>query len=277
MNYYDSGDDGGATDGGIPLILLGGAAQVADTWKLHYNGFKRAGRRIFIPELRCQGRSTNLLSKYASVEQQISDLNFFVEYVAKTTNQDQFDFVGFSFGGRIAMTYSAFYPKKVNKLSITGVALNRGPVGEMIIQSWKESVAQQDMRAAAFSFIRNGYSASFIDKYAENLKNHVDVIVESNNPTHLHDLFVHSHRSDKNQDQWSISKSASQIENKRLQIVAGLEDRIASVHGSQDLVDLLREKGKGNEVRYETFESGHLVPFEVPQAWRKSILEFLES
>ena len=55
-----------------PLVILSGTAQSIQTWAPHVKHFSK-DRRVIIPELRGQG-ATTLLSKHASLTQQIHDL-----------------------------------------------------------------------------------------------------------------------------------------------------------------------------------------------------------
>ena len=106
--------------------------------------------------------------------------------------------VGFSLGGRVAICIAAFYPHLVNRLSVTGVPYCRPALGKIIIDSWAQLLSRNNTEDCAWSFLINGYSPDFIEKYEKKLPDYVDAIVESNDPKKLLDLILHGNSNKKN-------------------------------------------------------------------------------
>jgi len=250
-----------------PLLLLAGTAQTIGTYAGHVRELSRGDRRLIIPELRCQG-ATELLPEYANIEQHTRDLLQLLDRLGL----EKVDLVGFSFGGRVALSVAAKHPSRIKSLSITGVPLNRTSLGTLILESWRDGLSQTvpQMRACAWSFILNGYSASFVERYSDKMTSVVDQIVAANDPLKLATLIAQSHIADDSHP-FSVPSCAAQIAC-RTQVISAGEDRIAAPHTVKQLADAI----SGVSEYVEIPNAGHLVPFEQPTAWRKALIRFLD-
>ena len=183
---------------------------------------------------------------------------------------------GFSFGGRVALGFAASRPHLVgDKLSLTGVSAGRGGLGDLIIEGWRDSLRKGDMNGTAWSFVINGYSREYLERHSVDwLKTHVRSVADSADPGKLLDLISYSHEDDNLDTTFGVRQSASRLTQKKIQIIAAEEDRIASAQGSARLHEELRDR---NDCMYVEMEGGHLVPFENPRAWRNLILDFMKS
>ena len=184
MHYIDIGQSFNNTP---PLVILAGTAQTIATFGPHIRPISRT-RRLIIAELRGQGE-TELLSHHGTIDQHVKDF----ENLMKMLCIDRVDLAGFSFGGRIGLAIAKSNPTLVAKLSITGVPLVRPPLGRSILESWKEGLKEGHMSSCAWSFILNGYSAKFIEKYETKLPMFVNMVMKSNDAKKLYDLLVYSH------------------------------------------------------------------------------------
>ena len=99
-------------------------------------------------------------------------------------------------------------------------------------------------------------------------------VADSADPGKLLDLISYSHEDDNLDTTFGVRQSASRLTQKKIQIIAAEEDRIASAQGSARLHEELRDR---NDCMYVEMEGGHLVPFENPRAWRNLILDFMKS
>lgn len=241
-----------------PLVILCGTAQTISTFGPQIRPISRS-RRLIIPELRCQGQ-TDLLSQYGTIEQHVDDFYSLM----KVLNIKKIHLAGFSFGGRVGLAIAMKYPELVEKLSVTGVPLHRPPLGKAILDSWKDGLQHGQLLSCAWSFILNGYSPAFIEKYEAKLPSFVDMILKSNDPLKLYHLLTYSHVYD---DNFSVPFCASKIICP-VQVIGSTEDRIASLASVQALGDAI------NGSSLSIVEGGHLVPFESPQLWRKLMLDF---
>ena len=174
---------------------------------------------------------------------------------------------GFSFGGRISLAIAAYYPQHITRLSLTCVPYIRPPLGSLILQSWKEGLLEGHLRNCAWSFILNGYSASFIEKYRDRLPKFVDMIVAANDVEKLANLLVYGHVTVAD-DLHSIPACAAKIEIPT-QIIGATEDRIAGIESVRELANNI------NGSIFEEIKSGHLAPFENTFEWRKLLLDFM--
>ena len=69
VRVFDShANNASSSSSSFPLLLLGGTGQTISTYVPHIKHLSR-GRRLVIPELRCQGRHTELISLNSTVEQ----------------------------------------------------------------------------------------------------------------------------------------------------------------------------------------------------------------
>jgi pimeloyl-ACP methyl ester carboxylesterase len=245
-----------------PLMVLCGTAQTVNTYTQHLRTLT-ASRRVIIPELRCQG-TTELLSKFGSMEQHCND----VTSIMKSLGLNKVDLIGFSFGGRVALSLAAHKPHLVRKLSVTGVPLVRSSLGRFVLESWRQSLENNNIRDCAWSFILNGYSEEFIDKNQKALQTYVDIIVQSNpQPSRILDLITYSHVSD-DCPLYSIPACVDRVQCPT-QVIAGTSDRIAGFQNTKDLSAAIR-----NSI-FTEMSAGHLVPFERPIDWRQNVLSFM--
>jgi pimeloyl-ACP methyl ester carboxylesterase len=245
-----------------PLVLLGGTAQTILTFTPHMRNLSKS-RRLLIPELRCQGK-TELLSANSTVKQHVQDIE---KLLVALDIPDKVDIVGFSFGGRVALALAAHTPHLVARISVTGVPLTRPALGNLILQSWSESLPSE-FRSCAWSFVLNGYSPRFLERFHERLPTFVDMVMESNDPIKLASLMKCSHVTD-DADAYSVA-SCAKLVTCPVQVIGATEDRISGFSAVKQLSDIIKTSV------FEQMETGHLAPFEDPLHWRKMVLEYLQ-
>lgn len=185
-------------------------------------------------------------------------------------NIKKVDIVGFSFGGRVGCALAANVPSLVGRLSLTGVPLVRPALGSLIINSWRESMIEGNIRDSAWSFVLNGYNDSFIEQNHTKLEQFVDIVVKNNDPIKLRDLLVGS--NSQSQENYSVAFSAEKIICPT-QIIGCTHDRIAGLASVKDLDNVINKK----ESQFYEIESGHLAPFQKPIEWRQVVMNFIEN
>jgi pimeloyl-ACP methyl ester carboxylesterase len=203
MRYLDINNVNDVNNEKIPTLLLMGTAQTISTYGPHLRGLSR-NKRLIVPELRSQGE-TELLSKHCSMKQHVQDIVNFCNEM----NIKKVDIVGFSFGGRVACALAANNPSLLGRLSLTGVPLVRPALGSLIINSWKESMIEGNIRDSAWSFVLNGYNDTFIEQNHHKLEQFVDIVVKNNDPIKLRDLLLGS--NSQSQENYSVALSAEKI------------------------------------------------------------------
>jgi pimeloyl-ACP methyl ester carboxylesterase len=255
----------------LPVVILCGTAQSIQTWSSHLRYFSSLTRFV-IPELRCQG-STELLSSSSSLSQHVEDLYQFLQL----KELKKINLIGFSLGGRVGLAFASRYPDYVNKLSITGVPLTRPPLGHLILQSWKEGLDQKNYHATAWSCILNGFSTNFLIKNSKMVPTLVNNVLENNNMENLRDLLTNTLIDTSSSSMNKSSPSHQQYLERYLkqlscpiQVICGQEDRIAGSGSEKELASMVPF---GCYV--EIPDCGHLVPFEKPVVWRKTIVDFM--
>lgn len=125
-----------------------------------------------------------------------------------------------------------------------------------------------EFRACAWSFILNGYSSKFVEKFYDRLPQFVDMVIDSNDPEKLANLMRYSHINDVS-DEYSVPSCASKLRCP-VQIIGATEDRIAGI----DTVRMLADQIPGSI--FEEMETGHLAPFEDPMRWRNLVIKYLQ-
>jgi pimeloyl-ACP methyl ester carboxylesterase len=178
----------------------------------------------------------------------------------------QADLVGFSFGGRLALSIAAHHPQFATRISISGVPLKRPVLGSYILHSWIEGLEHGHLRHCAWSFLLNGYSEPFIIRNEKRLEKYVEMICASNCPDKIYHLISNSHVHHEDED--SILANAAQVMCPT-QIIGATQDRISGYDSVKDLADAI----KG--AQFHSIDSGHLSPFEKPVEWRSAVLDFL--
>jgi pimeloyl-ACP methyl ester carboxylesterase len=256
--YVDEEPPAGSSS--LPLVIIGGTAQTVNTFLSHIQAIRKK-RRLVIIEMRGQGQ-TDLDSSRCTMQQLVDDFSI----IMSKLQLPSIHLAGFSFGGRVALAFAATHPEIVNKLSITGVAVQRPFVGKMILKSWTDALSRGNMRECAWSFLLNGYSEPFLNKHQEKLLPYLDLIVAGNKQERLFDLLRCSHVTS-DDDPFSVKRSAERV-SCPVQIIAGRFDRIAGCNEVLALSEIIANSS------CVTLDTGHLVPFEDPMTWRKSILDF---
>mmetsp|Transcript_28872 Transcript_28872/g.41144 ORF Transcript_28872/g.41144 Transcript_28872/m.41144 type:complete len:340 (+) Transcript_28872:20-1039(+) len=281
LRYIDTGYKSDTSISLPPIVVLLGTAQTIETYTPHISYISKY-RRLIIPELRGQG-NTSLDSKHCAIHQHVLD---FTQFLSKL-NLSAVDLIGFSFGGRVAISVAAHYPSLVNKLSVTGVPYIRPALGTMIINSWAELLSNGHLRDCAWSLLLNGYSPEFIEKHHQKFACFVDMIVESNDSQKLYNLITQSNQSpsismdtdctiinsnsNNNNNNFSVSNCAKNI-CCPTQIIGSRLDRIASFDSVEELANHIP-----GAILQEVSSVGHLIPFEKPGEWRRLVLSFLSS
>lgn len=97
---------------GFPLLLLHGFTGDTSTWRPFSNRWSRHSK-IIIPDIIGHGKteSPNELNRY-QIEAAATDLKQMLDQLSI----DQVDLLGYSMGGRLALTFAVLFPERVRKL-----------------------------------------------------------------------------------------------------------------------------------------------------------------
>ncbi|MGD7044363.1 2-succinyl-6-hydroxy-2,4-cyclohexadiene-1-carboxylate synthase [Jeotgalibacillus proteolyticus] len=139
---------------GKPVLFLHGFTSDSSTWETIINKLSKSAMCIAI-DLPGHGKTVmphNDLSRF-SMEEVCRDLEFILEHL----NIRAADAVGYSMGGRTALSFAAFYPDKVRKLILESAS----PGLENTME--REARNKQDDQLA--QFILNEGIAAFVDRW----------------------------------------------------------------------------------------------------------------
>ena len=179
------------------------------------------------------------------------------------------DVVGFSLGGRIALALAAYKPHVVKRLSVTGVPLERPPLGDIIIESWLAGLySDEAFRGTAWSFVLNGFSEEYLKRNRRNIAHYVSKIYENNDYRNLKVLISQTHDRDDN----AAAANCAHLISCPVQVISASSDRISDTHQEKRLSDTI-ENSEFVEIR----GAGHLSPFEKPREWRGNVQRFMST
>lgn len=271
------------------LVILCGTAQSIPTWSLHTRQWAKT-RRVLIPELRSQGRTTSLLTEHCTLIQHVQDLKQFLEHSQLQLGKDQtVDLVGFSLGGRIGLSFAEAYPGRVRSVSVTGVPHQRPYLGQLILRSWMNGLQADDIEGTAMSFFENGLTPKFMKRNERSIRRMMDDVIAANDSKRLVQLLGKALESgalgmgvtpnDPDPDQAvSIMRGRLKL-HCRAQVIASEEDRLAGSNSERRLAEVIQEHHAipGYKCRFDKIlNCGHLAPFERPGEWRNLVLDFID-
>ncbi|PLS01978.1 2-succinyl-6-hydroxy-2,4-cyclohexadiene-1-carboxylate synthase [Neobacillus cucumis] len=141
---------------GIPLVLLHGFTGDASTWSSFFEEWSRHSRLI-VPDIIGHGKSDSPEElKHYQIESMADSLNIILDQIGV----NQIDLLGYSMGGRLALTFALLYPNRVRRLILESTSPG------LQTESERELRCMNDAKLAKF-IIDKGMT-SFVD-YWENI------------------------------------------------------------------------------------------------------------
>ena len=183
--------------------------------------------------------------------------------------EQQFDVVGFSLGGRIALAAATLADSKIARLHLTGVATERSLSGLVALQAWTDLTRSNNLQGFGWSALQTTYSPTFLHSNKDKLSGWVQYVCQSNSAAGLHALLEQTH-PESSSDLWHVSSMAERSSVKG-RLVVGECDVMAPLPNACALANAL-----GWDPPHVVPGCGHAVPIENPRAWRQSVLEFLD-
>jgi 2-succinyl-6-hydroxy-2,4-cyclohexadiene-1-carboxylate synthase len=119
---------------GFPLLLLHGFTGDSSTWTPFCTAWGKHSKLI-IPDIIGHGRSDSPedINRY-EIEAAAGDLNLLLN----TLEIEQIDLLGYSMGGRLALTFTILYPDRVRKLILESASPGLGTEEERIQRRMKD-------------------------------------------------------------------------------------------------------------------------------------------
>jgi pimeloyl-ACP methyl ester carboxylesterase len=245
------------------LVLLGGMTQTISSWSGQIRPLS-ASRPVLAYEARGQGQPRIPVDD-CSFARHVDD---FVALVRVLELPTPLDLCGFSFGGRVCLAIAATHPELVRKLVVTGVALERGVVGRLIVEGWMSTLRTGDLETLARVSLTDTLGPPYLEEHAEQIEGVIAASIQRNSVEGIRALFEHTTKLPADSP-WRSSALASRVRCPAL-VMGGAHDRVAAPDDVAALAECL-----GGEHRNFP-DAGHTVPIEAAVAWRAAVEEFLQ-
>jgi len=218
-------------------------------------------------ELRGQGQTELSLAR-VDLAQQAADLSHVLDALEL---RDPIDLCGFSFGGRVAITFAATYPQRIRRLIVTGVGSGRSALAKVILRGWQATAQTGDLAALGWVSLADTLGPAYLARHEGLLPAMVKAVTERNRPEALASLFAQTFDTtlaEGGPPTLPLLSEAKRVEAPCLAL-AGDADRLVP---RDDLVELAHALGAEFAI---LAGSGHTAPIEVPEDWRLRVLGFL--
>ncbi len=247
-----------------PLVLVGGMTQTVSSWGGQLRPLSRT-RDVMAYEARGQG-STELSVQQVDLGRHAED---FVALVDALQLPTPVDLCGFSFGGRVSLAIAATHPHLVRRLVLSGVGMDRGVVGRLIVDGWIAALATGDLEALARVSLVDIMGPTYLEAHADLIDPMVRAMVQRNSYERIHALFTQTLRPPLDSP-WTSEALAARVRCPTL-VMGGQLDRLAP---PREVAELARRL----DGQHQTIpDVGHTIPIEAAEAWRAALVEFLDA
>lgn len=244
------------------LVLIGGMTQTLASWGGQMQPLSRT-RPVLAYEARGQGE-TELSLEDVSLPRQADDLNALLSALDR---HEPVDVCGFSFGGRVALAFADRHPGRVRRLVLSGVGMDRGVVGRLIVQGWIATLATGDLEALARVSLPDIVGPAYLEKYVALVEPMVKAVVQRNSYAGIAALFRQT--LGRRDPEWSAAALAERVRLPAL-VMGGALDRLAPPAEVEALARAL-------DARHRVFpDAGHTIPIEAREAWHDAVVAFLD-
>lgn len=247
---------------GTPLVLLGGMTQTLASWSGQLRPMS-AKRSVLAYEARGQG-GTVLSVQDCGFERHVADF----EALLDAKGLDVVDLAGFSFGGRVSLAVAATLPHRIRRLVVSGVALDRGVLGQLIVSGWIATLRTGDLEALARVSLPDILGPAYLQKHAHLIEGMVKAARTRNNYEGVKALFEHTMNLPAD-GPWHPRALVPRLQCPVL-VIGGSLDRLAPPAEVRALAQLCGAQA------LEIEGAGHTVAIEAPQVWRDAVEAFLD-
>jgi pimeloyl-ACP methyl ester carboxylesterase len=249
--------------GAPPLVLVGGMTQTLASWGAQTRPLAQT-REVIVVETRGQG-TTELDVRDATLPRHVADLCALLDALGV---HGPVDVCGFSFGARVCMGLAAERPERVRKLATTGVALDRGVVGRLIVRGWLSCLRTGDLEALARTSLPDILGPRYLEAHAHQIEAMVEAAVARNRYDGVAALMRATTELPEGSP-WRSDALAVRIRAPAW-CAGGSLDRLAP---PGEVAALAAALG-GRHVVFP--DCGHTVPIESPERWRAELVDFLD-
>jgi 3-oxoadipate enol-lactonase len=250
-------------EGRPPIVVLGGMTQTLASWGAQTRPLSER-RTVVVYEARGQG-TTELALGDCTLARHVED---FASLHAALGLAGPVDLCGFSFGGRVALAVAAERPELVRKLVLSGVALDRGVVGRLIVQGWMAALRTGDLEALARVSLPDILGPAYLEANAKL----VDAMIRASIERNRYEGVVALMRSTIDlppDSEWGPAALAERVRAPTL-CTGGALDRLAPPDEVAALAFAMRAE------HHVFADVGHTVAIEAPKAWRDVVVAFLD-
>ena len=255
-----------ASSSATPVVLIGGMTQTISSWGGQLRPLSET-RDVMAYETRGQG-STELSLEDAGFARHVEDAVALLDAVGLA---EPVDVCGFSFGGRVALALAAQRPERVRRLVLAGVGHGRSVLSRCIIDGWRAALSTGELEALARVSLSDIVGPEFLEANAQLVEPMIKAVVQRNRYDGIAALFRDTlPRHGDDDDAWSPAALAPRVRAPAL-VTGGAADRIASPDEVAALATALHAE-------HRIFAgSGHTVPIEAAEPWRRTVLAFLDA
>jgi len=245
---------------GPPLLLIAGLASDSRSWQPILSGL-RDTFTLIVPDNRGAGRSCQ--ECLLSIDQIADDCHALI----RSLGFERVNLLGHSMGGMAAMTYAARYPQALDKLVLVSAAAENSARNNLLFSDWATAYATGSDRAAWF---RNIFFWIFTEPFFHDQRA-VDLAVHGL----LHDPWPQSPQAFRRQveaiAEWNGADLLGRIA-APTRVITGDRDLLFPLENASRLVQLIAD---AHLVVIE--EAAHSIHMEQPQAFLRSVADFLAS
>lgn len=216
-------------------------------------------------ETRGQG-STSLSLAQVNLSRHVEDFAALVHALELPT---PLDLGGFSFGGRVSLAIAAARPELVRRLVLSGVGLDRGVVGRLVVAGWLASLRTGDLELLARISLADIAGPAWLAKHEDLVESMVTAVVQRNSFEGVSALLRHTLQVEDGSP-WSTRALAGRVRCPVL-VMGGAHDRLAPPAEVHELAACM-----GGRARIFD-DAGHTIPIEAAEAWREAVLEHLDA
>lgn len=244
-------------DAGLVLLLLNGMSQSTAAWMSQARHLS-AHFRVLMYDARGQGRS-DLGTGPVDLAGHLDDIDTLLDALSIPSAV----LSGFSHGARVALGYAATRPERVDRLVLTSMGDADDALRRTIVRSWIEVLDHGGLEAMAWTTIPAILGRPFLEANEEHLEAMVRATLQRNTTEGLRALLLAMSAFPPPEPE------ARRVECPTL-LVTSPDDQLVSAESARRLA---AEIPDCTHVVIDA--SGHTIPIERPDEWRRVVLGFL--
>ena len=243
---------------GLPLVLLNGMSQSMASWMTQVRHL-REQYTVVSYDARGQGRSSEI-GGTPSIDVHVADLL----RVLDAAGLERAVLVGFSHGARVAVRAAATHPSRVQGLVATSTGSNNDAMRRTIVRSWAEVLRRGGVEGMAWCALTDILGAGYLAANEAHVEAMVRATVQRNRAESLGALLrgLQSYPDPLEEGPRVMCPSV---------LIVSASDLLVSLASARELAGSIA----GCEL-VEVVDSGHTIPIEQPDAWRRAVTEFVE-